>query len=205
MASIKFFIPASTQIHASSGLGLYGSSFGNSVAVGEYQQTTFITSPDGTALGPQGNNVKFVNAQSGIVGSSSSGINIKAIPNTQSTVNIRFENDTAVKTQNINVKIYDRTNINSPASGVTTKVAEIIHVGATQVTTGSSGNVVWSTFASATGTLVLGNGPGSGGNDGGGGGNTVQAEHDWYLAVSASPDSIGSKTQYGLYISLEYL
>ena len=29
--------------------------------------------------------------------------------------------------------------------------------------------------------------------------------HDWYLAISASPDSIGSKTQYGLYFTLEYL
>jgi len=29
--------------------------------------------------------------------------------------------------------------------------------------------------------------------------------HDWYVAMSASPDSIGSKTQYGLYFTLEYL
>lgn len=29
--------------------------------------------------------------------------------------------------------------------------------------------------------------------------------HDWYLALSASPQSIGSKTDYGLYFTLEYL
>lgn len=29
--------------------------------------------------------------------------------------------------------------------------------------------------------------------------------HDWYVSLSASPDSIGSKTQYGLYFTLEYL
>lgn len=29
--------------------------------------------------------------------------------------------------------------------------------------------------------------------------------HDWYVALSASPDSIGSKTDYGLYFTLEYL
>ena len=29
--------------------------------------------------------------------------------------------------------------------------------------------------------------------------------HDWYVALSASPDSIGSKTNYGLYFTLEYL
>lgn len=29
--------------------------------------------------------------------------------------------------------------------------------------------------------------------------------HDWYVALSASPDSIGSKTNFGLYFTLEYL
>lgn len=29
--------------------------------------------------------------------------------------------------------------------------------------------------------------------------------HDWYVALSASPDSIGSKTNYGLYFTCEYL
>ena len=29
--------------------------------------------------------------------------------------------------------------------------------------------------------------------------------HDWYLALSASPQSIGSKTDYGLYFTIEYL
>jgi len=30
-------------------------------------------------------------------------------------------------------------------------------------------------------------------------------EHDWYIALSASPQGIGSKTDYGLYMTLEYL
>ena len=29
--------------------------------------------------------------------------------------------------------------------------------------------------------------------------------HDWYLGLSASPDTIGSKTDFGLYFTLEYL
>lgn len=29
--------------------------------------------------------------------------------------------------------------------------------------------------------------------------------HDWYLALSASPDGIGSKTSYGLYFTCEFL
>jgi hypothetical protein len=33
----------------------------------------------------------------------------------------------------------------------------------------------------------------------------TDTQHDWYLVLSASPDSIGSKTLYGLWVSLEYL
>jgi hypothetical protein len=29
--------------------------------------------------------------------------------------------------------------------------------------------------------------------------------HDWYLALSSEPQSIGSKTNYGLYFTVEYL
>ena len=37
------------------------------------------------------------------------------------------------------------------------------------------------------------------------GGTGVDTHHTWAVALSASPLSIGSKEQYGLYISLEYL
>ena len=37
------------------------------------------------------------------------------------------------------------------------------------------------------------------------GGTGIDMRHDWYIAISASPREIGSKTQYGLYFSLEYL
>lgn len=29
--------------------------------------------------------------------------------------------------------------------------------------------------------------------------------HDWYLAISSEPDSVGSKTNYGLYFTVEYI
>ena len=41
---------------------------------------------------------------------------------------------------------------------------------------------------------------------GDGSSNTGQyTQHDWYVGISASPDSVGSKTLYGLYVELEYL
>ena len=33
----------------------------------------------------------------------------------------------------------------------------------------------------------------------------TSTKHDWYIGLSASPQSIGSKTAYGLYMTLEYL
>ena len=33
----------------------------------------------------------------------------------------------------------------------------------------------------------------------------VSEQHDWYLALSAEPTTIGSKTNFGLYFTLEYL
>jgi hypothetical protein len=37
------------------------------------------------------------------------------------------------------------------------------------------------------------------------GGTGTDTRHTWRLALSATPLNIGSKTDYGLYISLEYL
>jgi len=37
-------------------------------------------------------------------------------------------------------------------------------------------------------------------------GTTLRSmQHDWYIAMSAQPTTIGSKTDFGLYFTLEYL
>ena len=43
----------------SSGMGFFGAAFGNSVQVGQYQDSTFITNGTGSIQGPQATNVKF--------------------------------------------------------------------------------------------------------------------------------------------------
>jgi hypothetical protein len=191
---------------AGSGLGFYGAAgFGASVAVATYQGRTFITDATGALQGPEVNNVKFLNAGSGILGQAGSGIALRAIPNWQSTLNIRFTNDTAVRTQNGQFLIYDRTNINNPASGVTTKCAQIIHPNNVQGP-GGSGDTTWWTFnAAATGLVMpLVNSPGTSGFSPNGI-QTQDAQHDWYVAISASPDSVGSKNQYAGFAYTEYL
>ncbi len=190
-----------------SGLGFYGDDgFNASVRVGEYQGRTFITNGAGTSQGPEVDNVKYLNAGSGIIGQAGSGISLTCIPNYQATLNVRFNYDSAVAVQNAVLRIYDRSNVDNPASGVTTKVAELIHPGTTQANTGS-GDTTWNTPGGSGSTVSMAPSPGVSGlyaGDGDDGGWT-DSQHDWYFAISASPDSIGSKTMYGLYVSLEYL
>ena len=204
MAQIDFYA-ASFNLNGS-GLGFYGAGFGLSVNVGAYQNTTFITNGNGTAQGQQVNNIQFQNTASGIINSATSGVWLTQIPNSLATLNVRFTNGSSVKAQNVNCYIYDRTSINNPASGVTTKVAELIHIDSVQNNNGS-GDTTWLTPAGSAVVVSLAPSPGISGIFAGNGSNSTRSDtqHDWYLAISASPDSIGSKTLYGLWVSLEYL
>lgn len=213
MAQIDFYTGgngvAAINSLGGSGLGFFGAGgFGASVAVGAYQDNTYITNSAGSVAGPQANNIKWIHSASGQVPTSVN-LALTSIPNYQATLNIRFTHSSAVKTQNAQLRIYDRADIANAASGVTTSCAALIHPGTTQVT-GGSGNSAWQ-FPAGTGYLNMsitsagaGFSPGISGRAPQGAG-TSDTQHDWYAALSASPNSIGSKTQYGLYFSTEYL
>lgn len=209
MAAIDFFIDTDMSFGvdlAGSGLGFYGASFGTSVAVGEYQDTTYVTDTNGVVEGPAARNVKWAHANSGII-SGPSTKHLHDIPNYLSTLNVRFTHTSAVKCQNVEARIYDRNNINVAASGVTTKVAEIIHPSTSSTGTLGSGDAAWYTPEGSSVVVPMAQSPGESGEWAGNGTTSTRTDdrHDWFLAISASPDSIGSKTQYGLYVSLEYL
>lgn len=206
MAAIDFYADSfQVQNLNGSGLGFYGSGFGVSVDVGDFQETTFITDGNGTTEGPQVNNIMWTHADSGEINGAGSSVELTQIPNYLATLNIRFTHSSAVKTQNAKVRVYDRTTITNPASGVTTYVAELIHPDTVQNDNGS-GDTSWinGTSGSASVAIDMVASPGYSGERESGA-NTYSDQHDYYLAISASPDSIGSKTEYGLYFELEYL
>jgi hypothetical protein len=207
MAEIKFYADTFgiTNLNGS-GLGFYGSSFGASVNVGEYQTTTYITNGAGTSQGPQVNNNKYLNSMSGYLNSQTSGTLLTSWPNYLATLRINFTHSTAVQVQNAIFRIYDRSDINKAASGVTTKVAELIHPDIIQNNNGS-GDTTWYTPWGSGITVPLANSPGYSGIYAGNGSNSTRpdTQHDHYVAISASPDSIGSKVMYAGYVSLEYL
>jgi hypothetical protein len=315
-----------------SGLAFYGATAGSSVQIGAYQQVTRVSNANGGSYEDDTNNIQYVaNAfPSGQTNLSILGddvrIGLSGIKTMQGTFGIEFGHTSAVKVQNAQLRIYDRNNVNYPASGVNTKVAEIINFNGTawvapvgsgppvasQGSTGDSSDAVGSgdafwwgepwpaelvsknyytnssavVFYNGTDNDTVTNGdvrldvpgsndtvggsglimplvdcPGSGGNQlqatevisgtgmtwpkwtqyitttsnqqkyfdgstannfGDGtsttpalddigdinrtyGGSGVDTHHTWSIAISATPLSTGSKEDYGLYVSLEYL
>ena len=303
-----------------SGLAFYGSSAGSSVQIGTYQDNTYVANSDGSIYKDASNNIKYVASTypSGMTVTSEAGgsdltIGLSGVKTYQATLGIEFGHSTNVNVQNAQLRIYDRTNINYPASGVLCKVAEIInHNGGNFQSQGSagitsdvvgSGDCFWwgeawptqyctknyftnssgevfvngssavsnvngdsrltipGSYATVGGTGIvvpLSNSPGSGqkqlqpsevadngnsipgmmwpkwtqyvdslsqgptgmfersdvsfgdGSDSANigktyGGTGVDTHHTWAVALSSSPLSIGSKEQFGLYVSLEYL
>lgn len=163
---------------------------------------------------------------------SSTAINNNNLPNYLCPLNIRFTNDEAVKVQNCKLRIFDRNSIDNAASGVTTYVYEARHPALLQTATNLSHKArnsnSWVEF-NPTASMAIDNGvevsdmfftssPGVSGLNT----NTSDTDvnlgyatregathsstrHDWYVALSSEPESIGSKTNYGLYFSVEYL
>lgn len=204
-AAINFYAGENFGIDnlAGSGLGFFGSAgFGASVQVGEFNDSTFITDGNGTNEGPQVDNTKWAHPSSGTVNGAGP-YALTSIPNYLSTLKIQFTNDTAVTTQNAELRIYDRSNVNNDPSGVTTYVAEIIHPTAS-IGAGGSGDSSWIQAHGSGVTVDFVDSPGESGLSPNGT-STSDTKHDWYTVITASPDSIGSKTQFGAYFSVEYL
>ncbi len=191
-----------------SGLGFFGASFGTSVQVGEYQDTTYISASDGSApAGPQATNCKF-STPSGTVINGAASVVPSAVPINSGTLNVRFTFDSAVKTQNCELRIFDRSVITNGATGVTTQVLQVanggsgVHTDGTALAPASHQGYI---APSGSGTVVaLLSSAGTSGLSPSGV-DTEDDRHDWYVCMSATPLSIGAKEAYGIYCQLEYL
>lgn len=185
-----------------SGLGFFGTSFGSSVNVASYQDSTWITDSNGISQGPQLNNVKYLHPASGSINGLSPK-NVLDIPNYLSTLKVSFNHPTPVKTQNAKFVCYDRNNINNNPSGVVCMAYEVRHPSVTQTGTLGSGLASWTNIYGSGSILSLIDSPGVSGLRPNGA-NTSSNQHDWYINLSQSASSTGNKTSAG-YFSTEYL
>lgn len=215
---------------AGSGIGFYGSNFGVSVPIGTRQSTTFVTNAVGANQGSQLNNTTMVtsgdsNTMGTVSVNGASAINLDRLPNYLCPLNIRFSHSSPVRVQNCKLRIFDRNNIANHASGVVTYVYEARHPSSLQTISNLShrGRPTlnsWYEFDSldAMTDMQFTASPGVSGTNT----NTqdtnaslgwvtqegslhAASRHDWYVALSSEPVTVGSKTQYGLYFTVEYL
>lgn len=214
---------------AGSGIGFYGNGFGISVPVGAKQSRTYVTNAIGTNEGAQLNNTGFVTSgnlttKGTISVNGSTAIDLDRLPNYLCPLNIRFTHTEPVRVQNCRLRIFDRNNINNHASGVVTYVYESRHPATVQSVTNLSHRgrteTSWYEFdpVDAMTDMPFTASPGASGKNTNTQdtsptlGYTTQegvthqsSRHDWFLALSSEPVTVGSKTQYGLYFTLEYL
>lgn len=160
MASITFEVLDATDITGSglngSGLGFYGSGgFGTSVPIGTYQKTTYLTDSEGQNNGGYVRNVEYMTGilpYSGCILNntpSNSGA-LQYLNNTEVTLLLHFDHSSKVKVQNVQLRIWDRSSIDNPASGALTKVAEVVNFDGKDYSTwlGSLGSDFTSTIGS---------------------------------------------------------
>jgi len=171
--------------------GFFGANFGFSIRVGEYNQTTFRTNGNGTSNGSQLPNIRFANSSGAFVGAALTADELLEIENAQATLQVRLNTDTVIKTQNSKFRAFDRVNINSNPSGVSIRACEIEK---DQALVRGSGDQFWTIIAGSGSVLSLSDQTTANASD-----------HRWYIGLTATPTSIGEKTNIGFYFETEFL
>lgn len=172
-------------------LGFFGSAFGFSIRVGEYNNTSTRTTSNGTTDGGALPNLRFANASGAFVAGELTATELREVDNTEATLNILLTTDSAIKTQNSSFRAFDRIDINSNPSGVTIRAAEIRK---DQTLVRGSGDTNWTAIAGSGDVLSLAD------QD-----TDDFTTHNWYIGITATPTSIGEKTNIGFYVETEFL
>jgi hypothetical protein len=173
-------------------LGFFGANFGFSIRVGEYNNTSFVTTDNGSANHGQVPNLRYYNSSGCYVASELTPTELRNVDNAEATLKITLTTDSAVRTQNTSFRAFDRTSINNDPSGVTVYAAEIRKH---SVSTYGSGDASWTEIYGSGSTLSLDNRTSE----------TPSGVQNFYIGLTVSPDSIGEKTNLGFYFETEFL
>jgi hypothetical protein len=195
--TLNFLSPANPSLEvlpAASGgfntIGFYGPGFGLSVRVGEYNETTYRTTEDGQTDGGALPNLRYANTSGAFVASEIVATELQQIDNSEATLRIRLTTDSAVQTQNAKFRTFDKTSIDNAPSGVNVFAAEIIKPSGASPGTG---DVNWTQIQGSGAVLSLDDQ------------TTASTEHNFYLALTSTPTSIGEKTNFAMYFEVEFL
>ncbi len=192
------------RINPGSGIAFFGNTAGSSVSVGSYASRNFIANSGGSVTSSEMNSNQWVSA-TGVNVNGSGAISLINLPNQDSVLTIKAISDGGnIQVQNARVRITSRAGIAENPTGVLCKVARIWHVGPSQLVAGS-GDSTWLTPSGSSAIVSLPDSPGISGAYAIASGSTrADTEHWWFLAISASPSTVGSK-YFQLFTELEYL
>jgi hypothetical protein len=173
-------------------LGFFGSNFGFSIRVGEYNNTNYVTNDNGTTNYGQCPNLRYYNTSGAYVSSELTPTELLNVDQTEATLRIRLTTDSAVRTQNTSFRAFDRISINNNPSGVTVYAAEIRKH---SVSIRGSGDTNWTQIYGSGSTLSLDSRILE----------TASTTQNFYVGLTVSPTSIGEKTNLGFYFETEFI
>lgn len=174
-----------TTIGATDIIQFAGGTFGSAIMVGQYNSSTHVESSGAADLssgnGPK--NAKFISQTGGTGGDSQVDIgggtvDLDSVSTANSPIKINFSHGSAVVVTGWKACFYDGTTPATAPSDITCKLAE-------------QGEANFTSGGGTANAVNLADG-------------TSATSHDRYLIPSCSPDTVGTKTAFGLYTELTY-
>lgn len=157
-----------TPIGATDVLQFAGGTFGSRIAITTFNSSTHVRNSGGTEISGSNtpNNVKYVAS-----GTADWGDGTEALANmlaSEATLKITFSHTSAVSVENAIAYFYDGTTPATAPVGLTCYMAE-------------QGDATWTNAEGSGAALELAD-------------QESATDHDYYLALSVSPDSVGTKS-----------
>lgn len=180
MATYKWYLQGTspTTIGADI-LQFAGATFDSAITVGEYNDTTHVedesTGADNSSANTP-NNVKYVASGTGDWGDGTE--SLANILDGECTLKINFAHTSAVAVSSHILYAYDGTTTTAVPTGVTFQAAE-------------QGDAAWTNAEGSAAALTITD-------------SSSATSHDFYVAVSASPESVGEKTAFVIRDELTY-
>jgi hypothetical protein len=161
--------------------GFYGAAFNTAVEVGAYQDTTHVenTSNEDQCATNHVHNTKYVDSTHVIIDGAASAELAANVPTTaQCPLKLNFTFDTSVTTTACTFWAYDGSTASAVPTGVTFQALE-------------QSDTTWTNAEGSAAAVTITD-------------DTTGTSHDYYIAMSASPESAGAKTAFALEIQLTY-
>lgn len=180
MAAFTWYLQGSsdTTIEATDKVQFAAGTFDSPIVVGEYNGSTHVKSAAGTddSSGNNPNNVKYISSSTADWGDGTESLDQMLA--SEATLKINFSDASSVTTSSAVFYAYDGTTTTNGPTDVTFYAAE-------------QGDSSWTNAEGSGSALSLDD-------------NAASTSHDFYIACSTSPDSVGEKTAFSLRIELTY-